>query len=75
MSEQPVSDIPFLSIIIPMLNESGNVTPLLDEITVALCAYTPIDGARQNDPAEVLCEHFGITVAAAVAATKKILIH
>jgi hypothetical protein len=33
---------PALSIVIPMLDESGNVLPLIEEITAALKAYAPV---------------------------------
>ncbi len=40
-----LSSTPLLSVVIPLLNEAGNVTPLLNEITTALKAYAPIGEA------------------------------
>jgi dolichol-phosphate mannosyltransferase len=61
MSEHPR----LLSIIIPMLNESGNVMPLLDEVTAALRAYTPIGEAF-----EIICVDDGSTDATATEVTQ-----
>jgi dolichol-phosphate mannosyltransferase len=58
-----LSDTPLLSVVIPMLDESGNVLPLIEEITVALRAYAPIgqnfeiicvdDGSHDNTVSEI----------------------
>lgn len=55
--------IPFLSVVIPMLDESGNVQPLLRELVAALESYAPVgtnfeilcvdDGSRDATAAEV----------------------
>lgn len=55
---------PLLSVIIPLLDESGNVQPLIDEISAALQAYGPVgqafeiicvdDGSRDRTADEVL---------------------
>ncbi len=55
---------PLLSVVIPLLDESGNVLPLIAEITSALEAYAPVgqayeiicvnDGSGDNTPQEVL---------------------
>ena len=41
---------PALSVVIPLLNESGNIGPLIDEISAALKAYPPVGEAF-----EILC--------------------
>ena len=51
---------PLLSVIIPMLNESGNVLPLIEEISAALSAYAPIGQAF-----EIICVNDGSTDATA----------
>ncbi len=50
MSDTDLSPLPALSVVIPMLDEAGNVIPLLEEITAALSAHPPIG---QNF--EVIC--------------------
>ena len=42
MSDTAFSPVPALSVVIPMLDEDGNVLPLLEEITAALSQYAPI---------------------------------
>lgn len=56
-------DAPILSVVIPLLDESGNVVPLIEEISAALRAYAPVggdfeivcvdDGSRDATAAEV----------------------
>jgi dolichol-phosphate mannosyltransferase len=41
---------PVVSVVIPMLNESGNVLPLIEEISLALKAYAPV-----GDNFEIVC--------------------
>jgi dolichol-phosphate mannosyltransferase len=41
---------PLLSVVIPMLDESGNVLPLIEEISAALTAYAPVGKAF-----EIIC--------------------
>ncbi|MDX2028370.1 MAG: glycosyltransferase family 2 protein [Alphaproteobacteria bacterium] len=41
---------PVLSVVIPMLDEAGNVAPLIEEITAALKAYAPV-----GDHFEIIC--------------------
>lgn len=43
-------ELPLLSVVIPLLDESGNVLPLIDEIASALEAYAPVGPAY-----EILC--------------------
>ncbi len=50
MINQLTPPIPLLSVVIPLLNESGNVQPLIAEITAALQAYAPI-----SDGFEIIC--------------------
>jgi len=55
---------PALSVVIPLLNESGNVLPLIEEISAALRAYAPVgenfeivcvdDGSTDSTASEVL---------------------
>ncbi|MDR3449851.1 MAG: glycosyltransferase [Alphaproteobacteria bacterium] len=47
---------PVLSVVIPMLDESGNVLPLIEEITAALRAYAPV-----GDAFEIICVDDGST--------------
>jgi len=37
-----VENIPLVSVVVPLLDESGNVLPLIDEISAALEAYQPV---------------------------------
>jgi dolichol-phosphate mannosyltransferase len=56
-------ETPVLSVVIPLLDESGNVLPLIEEISVALRAYAPVgenfeivcvdDGSRDATVSEV----------------------
>jgi dolichol-phosphate mannosyltransferase len=55
-----VPDTPLLSVVIPLLNEQGNVLPLVKEITDALDAYAPL--ARNF---EIVCVDDGSTDATA----------
>jgi dolichol-phosphate mannosyltransferase len=58
-----MSDAPVLSVVIPLLDEAGNVLPLIDEISKALQAYGPVgeqfeiicvdDGSQDTTVAEV----------------------
>lgn len=58
-----MSDTPVLSVVIPLLDEAGNVLPLIDEITKSLRGYAPVgmqfeiicvdDGSRDTTVAEV----------------------
>ena len=48
--------VPALSVVIPLLNESGNVLPLIEEIAAALSAYAPVGAAF-----EILCVDDGST--------------
>lgn len=45
-----MSEAPMLSVVIPLLDESGNVLPLIDEISKALQAYGPV-----ADNFEIVC--------------------
>jgi dolichol-phosphate mannosyltransferase len=47
---------PIISVVIPMLNESGNVLPLIDEITLVLGSYAPIGTSY-----EIICVDDGST--------------
>jgi len=61
-----VSDVlPRLSVVIPMLDESGNVLPLIEEISAALQAYGPV-----GDAFEIICVDDG-SVDATVAEIKQ----
>lgn len=51
---------PLLSVVIPMLNEAGNVLPLIEEISAALDGYAPL--ARNF---EIICVDDGSTDATA----------
>src|ERR1700729_3171592 len=56
-------EAPALSVVIPLLDEAGNVLPLIEEISAALRAYAPVgenfeiicddDGSRDATAAEV----------------------
>lgn len=58
-----MAEAPVLSVVIPLLDESGNVLPLIQEISTALRAYPPVgenfeivcvdDGSQDATPAEV----------------------
>ncbi|MDE1900950.1 MAG: glycosyltransferase family 2 protein [Alphaproteobacteria bacterium] len=60
---------PVLSVVIPLLDESGNVQPLIDEISAALRGYAPVgdafeivcvdDGSVDSTAAEVLAARQG----------------
>jgi dolichol-phosphate mannosyltransferase len=60
---QPNASAPILSVVIPMLDEAGNVLPLIEEISAALKAYAPVgdnfeivavdDGSADATPAEI----------------------
>ncbi len=50
------SSPPALSVVIPLLNEAGNVIPLIEEITAALSAYAPV-----GDNFEIVCVDDGST--------------
>ncbi len=53
MSDSILSDTtaaPSLSVVIPLLDEAGNILPLIEEITVALRDYAPLDNAF-----EIIC--------------------
>ena len=53
----PVSaPAPLLSVVIPLLNESGNVLPLIEEISASLSAYAPVGQAF-----EIVCVDDGST--------------
>ena len=61
-----MSDVlPRLSVVIPMLDESGNVLPLIEEISAALQAYGPV-----GDAFEIICVDDG-SVDATVAEIKQ----
>lgn len=47
---------PLLSVVIPMLDEAGNVLPLIEEISVALKAHAPV-----GDQFEIICVDDGST--------------
>jgi dolichol-phosphate mannosyltransferase len=49
-------NIPLISVVIPLLDESGNVGPLIAEITAALEAYAPVGQAF-----EIVCVDDGST--------------
>jgi dolichol-phosphate mannosyltransferase len=51
---------PALSVVIPLLNESGNVLPLIDEISRALLGYAPV-----GNNFEIICVDDGSTDATA----------
>jgi dolichol-phosphate mannosyltransferase len=51
-----MSEAPVLSVVIPLLNESGNVLPLIQEISTALRAYAPV-----GDNFEIVCVDDGST--------------
>ena len=60
MSEPTLPSRLSLSIVIPMMNEAGNVLPLIAEITEALRAYAPVD-----DNFEIICVDDGSSDATA----------
>jgi dolichol-phosphate mannosyltransferase len=47
---------PVLSVVIPMLDEAGNVLPLIEELAAALKSYTPVAGNY-----EIICVDDGST--------------
>jgi dolichol-phosphate mannosyltransferase len=51
-----MSTTPVLSVVIPLLDESGNVLPLIDEVSVALRAYAPV-----GENFEIICVDDGST--------------
>lgn len=51
-----MSDSLALSVVIPLLNESGNVLPLIEEISTSLKAYAPV-----GDRFEIICVDDGST--------------
>ncbi|MFA4994011.1 MAG: glycosyltransferase family 2 protein [Bdellovibrionales bacterium] len=51
---------PLISIVIPLLNESGNVLPLIDEISLVLGSYAPVGTSY-----EIICVDDGSTDATA----------
>ena len=53
-------NLPLVSVVIPLLNESGNVLPLIDEITASLSAYAPV-----GQGFEIVCVDDGSTDATA----------
>lgn len=55
-----MSNAPALSVVIPLLNESGNVLPLIEEISTALRAYAPV-----GENFEIVCVDDGSTDATA----------
>ena len=65
---QTAPDTVLLSVVIPLLNEAGNVQPLIDEITKAVSGYAPV-----GEKFEILCVDDGSTdaTAAEVSAAKK----
>jgi dolichol-phosphate mannosyltransferase len=54
------ADTPLLSVVIPLLNESGNVLPLIDEITLALAPSKAV-----GESFEIVCVDDGSTDATA----------
>lgn len=40
-------NVPLISVVIPLLNEAGNILPLVDELARALEAYTPVGHAYE----------------------------
>lgn len=56
MSESLVASAPLLSVVIPLLNEAGNILPLIEEISEALQGYAPLEGRF-----EVVCVDDGST--------------
>ena len=55
-----MSESPALSVVIPLLNESGNVLPLIEEISAALRVYAPV-----GENFEIVCVDDGSTDATA----------
>lgn len=53
---EPTATLPALSVVIPLLNEAGNVLPLVEEISAALSGYSPLGGAF-----EIICVDDGST--------------
>lgn len=62
------SSAPRLSVVVPMLNESGNVVPLIEEIATALKTYAPV-----GESFEIICVDDGSAdaTAAEVKQTQK----
>jgi len=58
--ESYASPLPLLSVVIPLLNEAGNVLPLIAEISLALKEYAPLVGRF-----EIICVDDGSTDATA----------
>ncbi len=55
-----LQETPLISVVIPLLNEAGNIEPLIDEISAALKSYAPV-----NDAFEIICVDDGSTDATA----------
>jgi dolichol-phosphate mannosyltransferase len=55
-----VPEAPALSVVIPLMNEAGNVLPLVEEIAAALRAYAPV-----GENFEIVCVDDGSTDATA----------
>lgn len=49
-------NLPLISVVIPLLDESGNVLPLIDEISAALSSYAPV-----GQQFEIICVDDGST--------------
>ena len=60
MTNLSAVESPLLSVVIPLLNEAGNILPLVQEITAALNGYAPVAGRF-----EVICVDDGSTDATA----------
>lgn len=60
-----MTDTPLLSVVIPLLNEAGNVLPLVEEISAALKAYAPV-----GENFEIICVDDGSTDATADEVTQ-----
>lgn len=54
--DAPLTNAPLISVVIPLLNEAGNVLPLVEEIASALEAYAPT-----QDRFEIICVDDGST--------------
>jgi len=61
MPEAFTPSTPLLSVVIPMLDEAGNVLPLIEEISKALQAYAPV-----GENFEIICVDDGSTDATTV---------
>jgi dolichol-phosphate mannosyltransferase len=61
----PTSSSPVLSVVIPLFNEAGNVSPLVAEIEDALIAYAPVGEAF-----EIVCVDDGSTDSTAAEVRK-----